>query len=456
VAKVQSTELVQLDEYHTFEDRGKGGTQPHGYKRITVHFVYAVKHDGRHKACPVANGAMMAVPLESVYSGVVSLRSLWTVIFLEEINGLQLHSADIGNGYLEARTKEKVFIIAGEGFGELEGHTLVIIEVLYGLCTLGLRWYERFADTLRSMGFQPSHADGNVWMWQNGDVYEYIGVYIDNLAIAALNPAEITKLLMEKHGYKLKGVGPMSFHLGCNFEWDADGTLCYGPKKYIKKMFDTYQMLFGEKPWDYASPAEKGDHPKLDDTELLDDDGVQKYQSMVEAAQWLILLGKLDVATAVMTMSGFLSAPHVGHLQRMKCIYGYVKKFHAGCIRVWTDMPDYSSLKPMEYNWAHSVYGNVEEVIPSDTPTPLGKPVLITTYFDANLFHDLSFSCLTRHPLTGTPKDKLPWKLPPMELNLLQHALLPSKSLIWGLPIDALVSLSLVPATCLMTTTQWY
>jgi hypothetical protein len=55
--------------------------------------------------------------------------------------------------YLEAETKEKVYIIGGPGFGELEGHTLIIHKALYGLRSSDLRWHERFANTLRDMGF---------------------------------------------------------------------------------------------------------------------------------------------------------------------------------------------------------------------------------------------------------------------------------------------------------------
>ncbi len=88
------------------------------------------------------------IPLESVYSGVVSLQGLCLVLFLAELNQLETWAMDIGNAYLEAKTKEKVYIIAGPEFGELEGHVLVICKVLYGLYTSGLCWHERFADCL--------------------------------------------------------------------------------------------------------------------------------------------------------------------------------------------------------------------------------------------------------------------------------------------------------------------
>jgi len=98
------------------------------------------------------------------------LRSLRLAIFLAELNNLQVWGADIGNAYLEAKTKEKVYIIAGKGFGELEGHTLIIDKALYGLKSSGLRWHEKVADTLRHMGFMISKADPDMWMRRNGDL----------------------------------------------------------------------------------------------------------------------------------------------------------------------------------------------------------------------------------------------------------------------------------------------
>jgi hypothetical protein len=70
------------------------------------------------------------------------------VAFLSELNGLNLWATDIGNAYLEAKTSELLFIIAGPEFGDLEGHMLVIYKVLYGLCSSGLRWHERFSACL--------------------------------------------------------------------------------------------------------------------------------------------------------------------------------------------------------------------------------------------------------------------------------------------------------------------
>ena len=140
-----------------------------------------------------------------------------------------------------------------------------------------------------------------------GDHYEYIAVYVDDLAIASRNPQAIIDALEGKpHNFKLKGTGPMSFHLGCDFFRDEDGTLCVGPRAYIDRMVQQHEALFGFKPkTNVSSPLEKNDHPELDTSPLLDMDGIAKYQSIIGILQWAITLGRFDVATAVMTMSGF-------------------------------------------------------------------------------------------------------------------------------------------------------
>ena len=60
---------------------------------------------------------------------------------------------------LEAKTKEKLYVVAGPGVEELEGHILVIYIVLYGLKSSGLRWAQRIHDIMLDMRFSPCKAD---------------------------------------------------------------------------------------------------------------------------------------------------------------------------------------------------------------------------------------------------------------------------------------------------------
>jgi hypothetical protein len=237
-------ELAQIDEYDTFEDVGKFGKVPVGFKKIRVHMVYDMKHDGRYKARLVAGGHLTETPIDSVYSSVVSLRGLRITAFLAELNQLELWGTDIGNAYLEAYTEELLFIVAGPEFGEREGHTLIIRRALYGLRSSGLRWWETFSEVLIDMGFFPSKAEDDLWMRDKGDHYEYIARYVDDLAVASKDPGMIMDELMTKYKFKLKGTGPLTYHLGCDFFRDSTGTLCMAPRKYIERVVETYTRLF--------------------------------------------------------------------------------------------------------------------------------------------------------------------------------------------------------------------
>ena len=131
--------------------------------------------------------------------------------------------------------------------------------------------------------------------------------------IVSRNPSVIVAQLEGPCTFKLKGTGPMSFHLGCDFFRDEDGALCCAPREHIEKMIDNYVRIFGKKPKEATSPLTKGDHPEIDTTELLEFEDTKLHQSLIGGLQWVAQIGRLDVATAVMTMSRFRAAPRQGH-----------------------------------------------------------------------------------------------------------------------------------------------
>ena len=75
----------------------------------------------------------------------------------------------------------------------------------------------------------------------------------------------------------------------------------------------------------------------------------------------------------------------------------YAVKFKHATLQYRTKCPDYSNLPTARYDWNMTPYGNVPEEIPDDCPTPLGNPVITTTWVDANLYHDF----MTGRSVTG-------------------------------------------------------
>jgi hypothetical protein len=90
--------------------------------------------------------------------------------------------------------------------------------------------------------------------------------------------------------------------------------------------------MFECKPNKYTFPFKKGDHPEIDSKEELDEEGIKKYQTMIGCLQWEVSLGRFDIQTSTMTMSHFRAAPRIGHLNRLKRMHGYLKKFASAAI----------------------------------------------------------------------------------------------------------------------------
>jgi hypothetical protein len=176
----------------------------------------------------------------------------------------------------------------------------------------GLRWHERFADCLCNEGFSPCKAEPDIWMRLNGDLYDYVATYVDDLCLGMLDPKSFTDTLQKKYNFKLKGTGPIDFHLGQSFSWNDDGEMEIFAKCYVDKMIDTYVQLYGEKPRKALSPLEQNDHPEMDDSPFLGQDKTQQFQSLIGAMQWAVLIRKLDIATAVMSLSSFCTMPSRG------------------------------------------------------------------------------------------------------------------------------------------------
>jgi hypothetical protein len=86
-------------EYEFSKDVGFGDLKPTGFQKIKCCMIYAVKHDGRHKAHFVAGGHLTIQLEDRVYSSAVSIRSLHILLLVAEQNGFQLMSADVGNVY---------------------------------------------------------------------------------------------------------------------------------------------------------------------------------------------------------------------------------------------------------------------------------------------------------------------------------------------------------------------
>ena len=118
--------MGQLLEYQTFMSiKEIDGEAPPGYKKIRCHIRFMMSNmtvATRHALLLVD---ILRIPTLKVFTPALYHCVVYgLIVFLAELNGLELWGADVGNAYLEAKTKEKVYIVAGPEFGPL-GRTYI-------------------------------------------------------------------------------------------------------------------------------------------------------------------------------------------------------------------------------------------------------------------------------------------------------------------------------------------
>ena len=127
------------------------------------------------------------------------------------------------------------------------------------------------------LSFRACKADPCVWLREMKDKYEYIAIYVDDLLIASEEPQKIIQDLKEEVKLKIKGDGPLEYHLGCSYKLDKDGTLVAQPARYINKILESYKKMFPDENFINArSSLEKNDHPELDSSELCNEEQITK------------------------------------------------------------------------------------------------------------------------------------------------------------------------------------
>ena len=189
---------------------------PAGYKWILLQMIFDVKIDFTRKAILVARGHLTDPPTTLTYSSVVSRESVRLAFPIAALNDLNILVADIGNAYINAMTKEKVYTTAGKEFGGRAGQTIIITRVLYGLKSSGAVWRSHLAQTLRDMNFKSSYADPDVWMrvaYKEGGrcFYEYVLCYVDDLLCISADPAAILGHVEQTYRLKEKPCKPERF-----------------------------------------------------------------------------------------------------------------------------------------------------------------------------------------------------------------------------------------------------
>ena len=375
---------------------------PDFYKPIVCHMVFDIKMDLTRKARLVAGGHLTEAPKESTYSSVVSRDSVRLVFMIAALNDLDILCADVQNAYLNAPTKEKVYIKhAGPEFGPArEGRPVLIVRALYGLRSSGARWRDHMAASLREGGYKSCLADPDVWMKANvkpnGEKYwEYVVVYVDDVLVISHEPQKAMDYLSTRYTLKEGSVKEPDSYLGAEIKkWHIDGS--EDPSKtrwamssdiYVKRALADVERelgLVGQKLMTKApTQLSAGYRPELDTTPELDPARASYYQGLIGILRWMCEIGRIDILFSVALMSRFLANPREGHLEQVFHIFAFLKAHDRSALLFDDTEPNFHESRFRDSDWSE-FYPDAKEVIPPNAPEARGKSVTMTAFVDAD------------------------------------------------------------------------
>lgn len=122
---------------------------------------------------------------------------------------------------------------------------------------------------------------------------------------------------------------------------------------------------------------------------LLRGNDIEIYQSLTGSMRWAISIGRWDINTTFLTLSGFRAQPRVDHFEWVKRVYAYLINFRYFTIKFNVEEPDYGDLQEGKHNWSNTPYGNGRKDVSVVSLSPKGKFLVLSHLYDANLMHDI-------------------------------------------------------------------
>ena len=389
-------------------------TVPVGYQFIKCHLIFDIKMDFTRKVRFVAGGHLTQTPATLTYSSVVSRESVRIAFLIAALHDLDVLMADIGNAYLNAQCRERVWMIAGKEFGSHEGKHVLIVRALYGLKSSGAAWRSHLAQTMLDLNFKSCLADPDVWMRaatkpDGFKYYEYILIYVDDILAISHAPEAIMKTISGLYRLKedprtKKGYSAPERYLGANigkYRLPKNGKEVWfmSADSYVEAAIGNVEIelekankTLGHRA---TSPMQTSYRPELDSSPALDPDRATYYQNLIGILRWAVELGRIDIHVHVALLSQYLAHPRQGHMDQVLHIFSYLKA-HKRSKTVLDDSWISWNNRFQTVDW-HDFYTDAKEAIPGNAPEARGHEVQINCFVDA----DHAGNSVTRRSHTG-------------------------------------------------------
>ena len=159
-------------------------------------------------------------------------------------------------------------------------------------------------------------------------------------------------------------------------EWEKEGIYqAFSAETYIINVLPKLAKSCGlEEFRKWNTPFFKEYYPELDESEFISEDKITIYKSLLGSANWIITLGRFDIAYATNVLSRYTMKPREGHYLALQRVFGYLRQRPHGKILI--DVNEIPVREKLDLNgkadWSE-FYPDACEDLPLNRPKPRAR-----------------------------------------------------------------------------------
>jgi hypothetical protein len=275
----------------------------------------------------------------------------------------------------------------------------LIVRALYGMKSAGKAFRNYLAECMKHLGWHPSRADRDLWMKaetrpDDGVLYwAYILIYVDGILCVHNDPGYPLAKLDGYFKVKEGSIQVPTFYLGEKLKKTVlpNGVVARGmsSSKYVQSAVQNVKEYLEALPGDHmlmkkaSGPFSGGYKPELDEIPELDPTRANFYESQIVILRWCVELVRIDIITEVSMLSNYLCLPLVCHLEAVFHVFAYLGLHHNAIFVFDPTYPDVD-MGIFIKTECKSMYGDVKEMISSDSHFPRVKEVDLRLFVDSD------------------------------------------------------------------------
>ena len=293
----------------------------------------------RYKARVVVKGFEQIYGLDyfKTFASVARFNTLRILLAKAAQEDLEIDQMDVDTAFLNAKLKEEIYMEFPDYFERIEPNInrtkqcLRLLKSLYGLKQAPREWYLEVVNYFKSIGFEPSLADPNLFVRDS----VYILLYVDDMLFVG-DRRGVDKAKAEVSvRWNSKDLGEAKLFVGFQIRRNRSAkSLQIHQTLYATKLIERFGLQNANpvslpipagtvlKQNDLAEEEEMAGNP---DYRKLDHDEVVVYRQAVGSLLYLANSTRFDICYAVGQLARFMQQPRDLHLRFVKQTLRYLR-----------------------------------------------------------------------------------------------------------------------------------